>query len=78
MKENYRKADKEILDGIQKLTGYVCKVDGTEEMEKPIIVLAPKLGSSKPGEESKKLRVYAYGGLIGEIPTSQRQEGFIS
>ena len=78
MKEYDRKADKEILDGIRKLTDYVCKVDGTEEMEKPIIVLAPKLGSSKPGEESKKLRVYAYGGLIGEIPTSQRQEASLA
>lgn len=65
--------DKEILAEIKKLMGYECKVDGKEEMEKPIIVLAPKLGSSKPEKISKKLRVYAYGGLIGEIPTSQKQ-----
>lgn len=78
MKENNGKADKEILKGIKKLMGYACKADGKEEMEKPIIVLAPKLGSSKPGEESKKLRVYAYGGLIGEIPTGQGQQASLA
>lgn len=68
--KNYGKPDKEILKGIKKLANYTYEADGT----KPIIVLAPKLGNSKPGEESKKLRVYTYGGLIGEIPTSHRQQ----
>lgn len=76
MKENY--VDKEILEKIKKLMGFACKADGKEEMEFPILVLAPSLGSSKPGEESKKLRVYAYGGLIGEIPTSQRQDASLA
>ena len=42
------------------------------------LVLAPRLGSTEPGKESKKLRVYAYGGLIGEIPTIQREEGALA
>lgn len=72
MKEYNEMADKEILEGIKKLTNYKHK-------EKcPILVLAPKLGSTEPGKESKKLRVYVYGGLIGEIPTIQQEEGALA
>lgn len=64
--------NKEILKGIQKLINYKHK----EEF--PVLVLAPRLGSTEPGKESKKLRVYAYGGLIGEIPTTQQEEGTLA
>lgn len=63
---------KEILEGIKKLINY------KHNEEFPILVLAPRLGSTEPRKESKKLRVYAYGGLIGEIPTIQREEGALA
>lgn len=61
MSEYTVKVDKEILEGIKKL-----------ELREPVIVLGPKLGSAESGKESTDLRVYAYGGLIGEIPTTNR------
>ena len=64
MKEYDGKADKEILDGIQRLIDYACKADEKRE----IIVLAPSLGSPK------KMRVYAYGGQIGAIPINPYKE----
>lgn len=72
MKENFGKPDKEILEGIKKLTNYTYEADGT----KPIIVLAPKL--KKPCKESTSLRVYAYGGLLGKIPTVENKKGALA
>lgn len=71
MEENY--VDKEILEEIKKLMNYASKAGGTEEIEKPILVLAPKM--KEPGKESTSLRVYAYGGLLGRIPTARNKKG---
>lgn len=72
MGEYSEMVNKEMLEEIKKLINYKHKE------ESPVLVLAPSLGSTEPGKESKRLRVYAYGGLIGEIPTTQQEEGALA
>ena len=60
---------KEVMSAIKKLMGY--EYNG----EKPIIVIGPKLGSS--ASPDRHLRVYAYGGCIGEIPAADSRCQFL-
>lgn len=79
MTEHYEKPEKEkgideqIWEGIKRLMGYAYKAEGEEETEFPILVLAPELGS--PDKPKTHLRVYAYGGVLGTIPTDKNKKG---
>lgn len=61
---------KVLIEKIKDARNFVFK-DGENE-EQPVIILGPS------GSEKTKLRMYAYGGLIGTIPTGTENYGLLN